>query len=623
MGALEEIRPSPPRGDSRVVKLLAFALLGIGLATVPAAQQTVEAELQPNILVIVLDDVGTDKLRIYGESDSAVYASAPFCGVQANPIDYPPTPNLEAIAAGEVPGLRGGGIRFERAYGAPICGPARACLQSGRYGFRTGLGVVDDGGLLRKSMPNEEVLLPELLRKGFAAPVSPGSPRKYATGAFGKWHLSALPVCDPVVASEFTHPVANGFQLFQGTMTNIGVAGSNPGDHYNWTKVTAVPGITELTRYQVGSQILVQPFQFSPSCSVPGTLLQATEFTEETFTASVTRRDAVQWINDQTQPFFAYVAFQAPHFPYQVPPFELLSPATQAALSDPANCGGPYCAGQRAGTASPCGTSTCGNLSGCTSIQQRLFYNALLEAVDTEIGRLLAEMSPRKRANTMVFVISDNGTPAAAIEGLLHDPDHGKGAVYELSVRVPVLAAGRLIPEGQHQSHALVHVVDLWSTLASLSGADESLAAPLQPLDSVSFANVLRDPSAASARTEVFTQTFVQPGPYAPTEWGPYEPSCADPFVPGVYFWSPRNVGSHARSLSDGHYKLLVVQSSPGAEVAPPGQPDVAPTYTEELYNLWQDPEETSDLLQMMPGNKMVEAIRSQLRTRMTQLSGF
>lgn len=594
-------------------------LLALGLALSPAeGQQAAQNRLQPNILVIVLDDVGTDKLRLYGESDSPAYASAPWCGAQANPLDYPRTPTLEAIAAGQVPGMRGGGIRFDRAYGAPICGPARACLTTGRYGFRTGLGVVDDGGVLRKRMPNEEVLLPELLRKGF-----PQASRKYKSGAFGKWHLSALPVCDPVVASDFQHPVMNGFSLFQGTMTNIGAASSNPGDHYNWTKVSAAPGSTELLRYQVGSEPLLEPFQFSASCTVPGTLFQTTSASEETYAATVTRQDAVQWINAQTQPYFAYVSFHAPHFPYQVPPFALLSPQTQAELSDPANCGGPFCAGQVAGTASPCGASTCNDLTECQSLQQRLFYNAMLEAVDTEIGNLLAQMSPGKRANTMVFVIADNGTPGVAVEGLLHDPSHGKTTVYELGVRVPMLAAGRMIPPGQHESDALVHGVDLWRTLAQISGAQESLAAPLQPLDSLSFANVLLDPGAPSARTEIFTQAFVVPGAYAPTEAGPYEAGCDDSHIPGVYFCEPRNLDGHARSLCDGRYKLLVMEDSPGMEVGPPGMPDVPPAYSEELYDLLLDPEETNDLVPLLGGDPILSAIRDQLRARMTQLSGL
>src|SRR5262245_16629952 len=438
----------------------ALAVAGLCLSWAPASGQQARVgqpvsrdlggpagrPFQPNILLFVLDDVGTDKLAMYGESDSEHYATRPYCGQLDGPLPYPRTPNLTALAHGQFPGLAGGGIRFERAYSAPICCSARACLMTGRYGVQNGLGVVDDGGQLRKRMSNTEVFLSELLKNGFPTPTSSMSLKRYKSGAFGKWHLSALPVCDPVMASDFQHPILNGFSIFQGTMGNVGVGGSNPGDHYNWTKVIAVPGATELARYTVGAEALIGDFQFSSECSEPGTLIQTTTHSEETYSASVTRMDAVNWINGQSQPFFAYVNFNPPHSPNQVPPLSLLSPETVAELQDPANPGGPYCPGQHAGTTSPCGPSTCTSPTSMTAKQKRIFYNAALEAVDTEIGNVLAQMSPEKLAKTMVFIIGDNGTPDAAVEPMLHDPTHAKGELYELSVRVPMIVAGKLVP---------------------------------------------------------------------------------------------------------------------------------------------------------------------------------
>lgn len=588
-----------------------------------AAQQAGGRRLQPNILLIVLDDLGTDKLRLYHESDSSTWAARPYCGSLVDPLAYPLTPNLDQLANGRFPGLPGGAVRFDRAYAAPLCTMARACIQTGRYGFRNGLGVVEDGGGLRKRMDNGEVLLSEILKGGFPAPTSSSSLKPYATGAFGKWHLTALPVCDAVMASDFTHAVDNGFDIFQGTMANVGTVGSNPGDHYNWTKVSSTPGGTELIRYQVGATAMVGPFQFSPGCTTPGTLLQTTTYSPESWSASVTRADAVTWINETDGPFFAYVAFNAPHFPYQVPPLELLSPETQEVLMDPANCGGPFCAGQVSGTASPCGTSTCGDFSGCQSMQQRVFFNAMAEAVDTEIGNLLLQMDPAKLANTIVLVLGDNGTPGAVVEPLLHDPEHGKGELYELSVRVPLIAAGHPIPGGAYTSQALVHAVDLWRTVAQLAGAKESLVTTLGPLDSISFRKVLLHPGMLSPRDEIFCQGFVRPGAYVPTEAGPYELGTPDPTIPGVYFSEPRSVGLHGRSLCDGQYKLHVVKLTDGVEVVPPGMPDVLPTYEEQLYDLLADPDETTDLIPLLPGNPTLQAIRDQLRARLTQLSGY
>jgi arylsulfatase A-like enzyme len=591
---------------------------------VPGADQSARSKLRPNVLLIVLDDVGTDKLAMYGESDSPQYAQAPYCGVLADPLPYPPTPTLDQLAEGSFPGLLGGGVRFDQAYAAPVCCPSRACLMTGRYGARNGLGIVDDAGGLRQRMSNDEVLLAELLRKGFA-PGGTSAEKRYRTGAFGKWHMSALPVCDPTVASDFGHPVANGFHLFKGTIANPGVPGSNPGDHYNWTQVIATPTAIELLRREVAAQPFVGPFQFSAQCTTPGTLVQTVGFTTESFTASVTRADAVEWINSvpSGQPFFAYVSFHAPHFPYQVPPFELLSPATQAILSSPDSCGGPYCPGQDDGTASTCGTSSCSDLSGCPSTQARLFYNALLEAVDTEIGNLLLQMDPVKRANTMVFVIADNGTPMNVIEPLLHDTTHGKGSMYELGVRVPMIVAGSMVPRGAHSTGALVHAVDFWRTLAELTGASEALAAPLTPLDSISFRKQIVAPGAPSARTAIFTQGFTRPGAYRGTQNGPYEVTCQDPNTPGVFAWSPRDLLDHGRSLRDQRYKLIVKETVAGQDVLPQGSPDVPPQYVEEFYDLWTDPSETTDLAPLVPGDPVLEPVYNQLRARMTVLSGL
>ena len=256
-------------------------------------------------------------------------------------------------------------------------------------------------------------------------------------------------------------------------------------------------------------------------------------------------------------------------------------------------------------------------------MQVRLFYNALLEATDTEIGNLLAQIDPVKRANTMVFVIADNGTPGHAMEPALHDTSHSKLSVFEGGVRVPMIAAGYLVPRGPHETDALVHAVDLWRTLAEITGASETRAAPLQPLDSISFRNQLVSPGSPSRRTEVFTQGFARPGAYQPTANGPYEIACQDPDAPGVYAWSPKVIGDHGRSLRDERYKLIVIQTAAAQDALPQGLPDTPPQYAEKLYDLWTDPDEANDLIPLISSDQNLAAIRNQLRARMTEISGY
>src|SRR5688572_9627208 len=106
-----------------------------------------------NCLVIVLDDIGIEALTAYGEGQISA-----------------PTPHIDWLAAG--------GVLFRYAYGNPFCSPTRATLQTGRFGFRTGIGnlVTNTSWALQTS----EVTLPEVLRKAGLG---------FDDAAFGKWHL--------------------------------------------------------------------------------------------------------------------------------------------------------------------------------------------------------------------------------------------------------------------------------------------------------------------------------------------------------------------------------------------------------------------------------------------------
>ena len=103
------------------------------------------AEMRPNILVIMADDLGFSDLRCYGSD-----------------ID---TPNLDALAKN--------GLRFTQFHNASRCCPTRAALLTGRYPHEVGLR--SNGASLSKDVPT----LAEILRDN-----------GYHTGMTGKWHLT-------------------------------------------------------------------------------------------------------------------------------------------------------------------------------------------------------------------------------------------------------------------------------------------------------------------------------------------------------------------------------------------------------------------------------------------------
>lgn len=133
------------------------------------------------MVILVADDFGVDFLSGYGEGAS------PPC-----------TPSIDALAAG--------GLLFRNAWANPVCVPTRAATLTGRYGFRTGIGNVGQGGVL----PLSETILPEALTG-------------YASSAIGKWHLGGQ--------QGLMHPNNSGFGHYAGSL------GGGVPDYFNWMKV--------------------------------------------------------------------------------------------------------------------------------------------------------------------------------------------------------------------------------------------------------------------------------------------------------------------------------------------------------------------------------------------------
>jgi len=121
------------------------ALLAIGGPCLGA-----ELPRRPNIVFILLDDLGWRDVGCYGNS-------------------FVQTPHIDRLAAG--------GMRFTRAYSQPVCSPTRAALMTGMHPVRTGitdyLGPKD-----RKFLSPDLATLPKKLKES-----------GYATGLIGKWHL--------------------------------------------------------------------------------------------------------------------------------------------------------------------------------------------------------------------------------------------------------------------------------------------------------------------------------------------------------------------------------------------------------------------------------------------------
>jgi arylsulfatase A len=125
------------------MKFMTFTLAGMMLNS---ANTKAVNPAKPNIIFILADDLGIGDVGCYG-------------------ADHYKTPNIDKLA--------NDGIRFSHAYTAPLCGPSRAMILTGRHLFRTGATNQDATGLMK---PSVETMLPTYLKNA-----------GYVTASIGKW----------------------------------------------------------------------------------------------------------------------------------------------------------------------------------------------------------------------------------------------------------------------------------------------------------------------------------------------------------------------------------------------------------------------------------------------------
>lgn len=134
----------------------------------------------PNILVILLDDVGFAQLGCFGSDIS--------------------TPNIDLLAKG--------GLRYRDFHTTAICSPTRACLLTGRNHHSNGVGIIQE---MATGYPGYNGMVPK--ENGFLSEIL--LDQGYATFAIGKWHLT-LAGEYASGASKARWPLSRGFERFYG-----------------------------------------------------------------------------------------------------------------------------------------------------------------------------------------------------------------------------------------------------------------------------------------------------------------------------------------------------------------------------------------------------------------------
>lgn len=308
------------------------------------------------------------------------------------------TPALDSLAAG--------GAKLEQFYVQPMCTPTRAALMTGRYPLRYGLqtGVIPSSHTY--GLPTDEWLLPQALKEA-----------GYQTAIVGKWHLGH--------AEQKYWPRQRGFDYQYGPL---------------------IGEIDYFTHQQHG---VVDWYRNNRVVREKG------------YSTTLLGNDAVKRINahDPATPLYMYLAFNAPHTPYQATP-EYLDQYKH--IVDP----------------------------------NRRAYAGSITAMDDQIARVLAALDQKKmRDNTLIVFMSDNGgtqNPMFAGEGDMSKVKipcdngpyrDGKASIYEGGTRVPALANWPGHIKAGSTVNQMMHVVDWYPTLVGLAGGRTSKAKPLDGLN--------------------------------------------------------------------------------------------------------------------------------------------
>ena len=318
------------------------------------------------------------------------------------------------------------GVVFNNAWSNPLCSPTRAGILTGRYSFRTGVGDVVDGSNPKLNI--NENIIPEVLDIYNNNGIS--------KALFGKWHVTTG------ATVGYNYPNTMGFDHFEGSLTGaLGQPGQQANGYYNWTKITNGVSST-CTNYATTENV----------------------------------NNAISYLNNQpaTKPFFVWLAFNAPHTPYQLPPTNLI---TNTGLTG----------AQAEITANP-----------------TPYFQAMVEAMDTEIGRFFDYLiSSGKWDTTDIIFIGDNGN-----DPLVAQTSPSKGSLYQGGVTVPFIISGPDVVNPNRISDAMVNTADIFATVLEMFGdTNWQSQIPTTTVDSRSLMPILQN-TATTTRPWAFSEVF-------------------------------------------------------------------------------------------------------------------
>lgn len=498
------------RSNISSVRHRILAALLSSVATIVAFPMHADVVKRPDIVLIVVDDMGFSDIGAFGGEIR--------------------TPNLDRLA--------NSGVKFSNFHTTTVCAPTRAELLTGVDHHQTGIGTFPE---LRQDNQIDKPGYEGYLNERVVTLAEYLQDSGYKTISSGKWHLGY---------DDRANPVARGFER---SFTLLG------GGHNHF-------GTDALESNQSGPLPNTGSIYTADGkrTSIPKDFYSSTYFTDQLISFLPDK--------DDQRPFFAYLAFTAPHYPIQAPRadidryrgvydngYDRLREQRLQRLK---------ALGLVPETVKPHAPSSPIRWDQLSAEQQRIesrtmeAYAAMIDNLDQNVGRLVAELKKRKRFDNTIFVfLSDNGPEGHELDKSFIIADIGKmllshgdnslesigsaasyvwyksnwaeaGSVpFRLYKSFPTEGGTRVVAFFSYANggrggieRSYISVRDVAPTLLELTGAgievpDRFKGRNIVPIEGVSFAQRMLneipvDASPDFAAGEVFGRRYVREGPW-------------------------------------------------------------------------------------------------------------
>lgn len=369
----------------------------------------VVSEKQPNIILILADDLGLNDVSCYGNSV-----------VQ--------TPNIDGLAKE--------GVRCTEGYvSSAVCAPSRCGILTGRYQQRCGFETQQldfyptnlieylsgkyisgkdsswsiatkprypyEWQIAKQGVPPTEITLAELLKKS-----------NYATGIIGKWHLGNNP--------KINIPTIRGFDYQYGCYGAFTLYAENQVQE-------------DIVNYR--REAYSAKYQWDMARKDAAMIYENNKRVrhEKQYFTDAIRDKSIQFIeNNKDRPFFLYIPFTAPHEPFQAP-LDLY--AKEFAL---------------------------------VNDKKKAVYNAIIRSMDNAIGSIMQKITALgMEENTLIIFLSDNGSASYAGVSSNEPLKGGKLTPFEGGLNVPFIFKWKNhLPENTIYTKPIISL-DIFTTVAS------------------------------------------------------------------------------------------------------------------------------------------------------------